>query len=266
MCVAIYKPKGIVLSNEKDMQLAFKKNPHGAGFAWKSGDRRISLRKGFFSFEALWDAWQAVQEKEAILHFRHASMGEINKDNCHPFVLKNFGVVIHNGHFSGYGTKEVSDTRQWLETVLAPLLERFPKALESPEIFLLLEEACASSKLVILPFRSEGVIINEVLGHWEENVWYSNITYRTVYMPPKEYTYGTYSMNGKIIDPPVAKADKEPWWAYLHGRVNDTNKCEVCGEQAKWSVCDDCLIAEKLTEHGKINGDLPAQSYADMWD
>ena len=89
MCVAIYKPEGIQVT-KRDMLKCFQSNPDGAGFSYiDNGVAKIE--KGFFTFKQFWTAFRVHMNKEAVIHFRWATHGTTDADNCHPFVLTNGG-------------------------------------------------------------------------------------------------------------------------------------------------------------------------------
>ena len=184
MCVLVYKPAGIVLDEKSkdDLSRAFDANKEGAGFAWRDG--KIHMRKAYFKFEDFWASFtHHVQNQEAVVHFRLASKGKVSRENTHPFFVKDFGIVAHNGTFHGLGNTEISDTREWINTVLVPLLTEIPKALQSKTFLDMLDVYCSYNKLVLLPFKGERIIINEERGAWENDIWYSNKNYRFVSPP-----------------------------------------------------------------------------------
>jgi hypothetical protein len=101
MCLAIYKPEKVKLYRA-DLRRAFEANPDGAGFAYyDNSQRRVIVEKGFFQFNEFWRAFQEVQRDnlKAIVHFRWATHGAVNNDNCHPYDLDD-GALIHNGMIS----------------------------------------------------------------------------------------------------------------------------------------------------------------------
>lgn len=98
MCLAIYKPEKVRLIRA-DLKRAFDANSDGAGFAYyDNSQQRVIIEKGFFSFNEFWRAFQEVQRDnlKAIVHFRFATHGSVDTDNCHPYEL-NDGALIHNG-------------------------------------------------------------------------------------------------------------------------------------------------------------------------
>lgn len=178
MCLALSKPAGIALAKAA-MQHAYTANPDGCGFAVRIGNH-VLIEKGLWSFQGFWKRFEPYQCHAAIVHFRWASMGDVTRDNCHPFTLVGGGALIHNGHMSGYGSKTQSDTAHWVETVLNPLLSAYPDALSQPSMRRVLEDSIHGSKMVLLTPQGT-VILGEAHGHVQGGIWYSNASY----LPPK---------------------------------------------------------------------------------
>jgi len=86
-------------------------------------------------------------DKERFVHFRHATKGHINEDNCHPFLVYDKGgtqvYMMHNGGFNGMGVTVAangiawqggtqidnapSDTKEFVDKYLTVPLEKFAK-------------------------------------------------------------------------------------------------------------------------------------------
>ena len=89
MCVAIVKPSGVPIPERNVLKICFKNNPDGAGFAYcRNGKNYIC--KGFFTFSHFWNALMSANIKKneaALIHFRVATHGNIDKFTCHPFLI-----------------------------------------------------------------------------------------------------------------------------------------------------------------------------------
>ena len=91
-------------------------NSHGAGIAWLNEKGTVSYRKGVdaTTIQAFID--NGVVKLPAIIHFRIASVGNVNHQLCHPFPVETGvpltlegetdKVLFHNGTWS--------DWREWL--------------------------------------------------------------------------------------------------------------------------------------------------------
>ena len=117
MCIAIVKPSGVKMPSRDILKVCFKNNPDGAGFAYNRNGRNY-LHKGYFTFKEFYDALSGCRIKQseaALIHFRVATHGNIDKSTCHPFLitgnyddmkithLKSSGaIMIHNGMLNLY--------------------------------------------------------------------------------------------------------------------------------------------------------------------
>ena len=115
MCIAIVKNKNVDLPNKDILEICFKNNPDGAGFAY-CRNNNIYIKKGFFTFNGFYNALKSVniqKDESVLIHFRVATHGKINIENCHPFpiidkfskminpsLITNGSVMVHNGKLS----------------------------------------------------------------------------------------------------------------------------------------------------------------------
>jgi glutamine amidotransferase len=194
MCLALYKPAKAKL-NQDEMRTAFKANPDGAGFAYYDPAlKRVVIQRGYFSFDELWADLVPIMDDNCplILHFRWATHGDVNVENCHPFMLSD-GALIHNGIITGMGTStykskyytppvgqcetecsdDRSDTREFVEDYLCDMGMPDLRAAKK-----LIEHTIGYSKLVTIHNDGSVIIFNEDMGHWRNGVWYSNDSYK----------------------------------------------------------------------------------------
>lgn len=179
MCVAVLVKPGATVS-EENMRRMFNCNRDGAGLAYvrTSGEKTdVVIDKGYFDSEEWIAAYKRAQqitrgESPILLHARIATMGKINKSNCHPFAIKN-GALIHNGslwYSIGYGIQcEKSDTREFAERCTNNLV--YEDIMQDKES---LERTLSGNKIVMLFKDKRYVILNEKSGIWQDDVWYSN--------------------------------------------------------------------------------------------
>jgi hypothetical protein len=188
MCIAIYKPEGVVLSKET-LEICFKANSDGAGYAYVEAGA-LHVKKGFFTFAAFWDEFQKDETKQAAIHFRIKTHGKINADMCHPFSVTSNLAFIHNGVISGLSDIDKSDTYLFNEEVVQPLVAQYGRrAIHNPVIKDLIEERIGYSKLVFLDASGRYEIYNEVKGYWDSGAWFSNTSYK-VTKPIYNYSNG----------------------------------------------------------------------------
>ena len=168
MCIIIHKPAGV------DVSSSFKKfdtlNPDGAGVAWIEKNT-VKMQKGFFNYKKI----PHLVDFEAVFHFRLATSGLINRENCHPFFISKNTYVFHNGifnHLNGLDEKK-SDTTLFVEFQLLPLARTNKFFYRDKKINSYLHATCAQfNKLVFIdPYGV--VIINKNRGQTIKNIWYS---------------------------------------------------------------------------------------------
>lgn len=177
MCLAVYKPSGTLPDWEAYAE-GFRSNSHGAGFAVVDGGNLI-IRKGFFTFDAFREALLPFANLQAAVHFRLATHGNKDGDNCHPFVVADGLSLIHNGilDIDCNQDKSKSDTWHYAKLILQPMAERDPDFFMRPEVVFLGESAIRGSKFVFLRADGEFSIWNEGSGHWRGDCWWSNSSY-----------------------------------------------------------------------------------------
>ena len=112
MCVILYKKKNTKIELET-LLLARNINPDGMGLAYFDGSEVIFERNLKPSKRDLQSCIKKTEDKEAIFHFRIATSGGVNLDNCQPIYNKkgNF-LLFHNGvvHSLNGASATASDT------------------------------------------------------------------------------------------------------------------------------------------------------------
>jgi hypothetical protein len=213
VCVAIYKPKGIQIT-KRYLKNSFDGNKDGAGFAIaKNGE--LQCFKGFFTFGEFWKAYKGYQSCAAVIHFRFATHGAKDNNNCHPFLVANNNIaVIHNGilDIKTEGTK--SDTATFCELVLEPLFKQGVSP-TCPAFKYLVETSIGdSNKLVLLLRTGRAIIFNEKLGVWKNGAWFSNEGFKSAPLFPWSWNPlpAKYSGDVKLTHgEPFPDYDGHPW-------------------------------------------------------
>lgn len=178
MCIAILTLPGAVVPKDRLVRY-FNANRDGGGFAYvhpRSGT--VEIEKGFFevgSFIAAYDKMieRGVHEKNPMLiHARIATMGRVNRDNCHPFRIKG-GALIHNGSlFSDWSGRQAerSDTR-----IFATQAHNILTYEDIKQNMKRIEQAVGSyNKLAMIYENGDYLIVNEDRGTWRDRAWFSN--------------------------------------------------------------------------------------------
>lgn len=178
MCIAIVKPQGTEISDEY-LENCFDNNRDGAGIAYAK-DGKIYIVKGIFDKKQF---IQEVRKAEKIaqgsmlIHCRIGTSGLKDKKNCHPHIVNDNLVMIHNGILDIDVPKnsKVSDTVIFIEKYLKKLSKDFVK---SEPIMHLIEKAIGDrNKFAFLNNKGEAFICNAKAGTVEGGIWYSNDTY-----------------------------------------------------------------------------------------
>ena len=245
MCIAIYKPAGKSIS-KATLQACFDNNNDGCGFAYVDQLQIPNTIKIFKNmefapfYEAYIKATTDHPNSNFIIHFRITSHGTTELFNCHPFMIDDNHVFIHNGIIGSVPRdKRKSDTQMFNETILQLLPYEWFK---SEGIKLLLEDFIGASKLIILNINNKVVIYNEKKGAWVDGCWFSNTSYkaRAVTHHYSDYGYGyNYHNNNK------------PYKSKKKLDISNKQKCALCNMECDSIsmfnvkqdsyVCYDCM-------------------------
>lgn len=178
MCIAIVKPQGTEISDEY-LENCFDNNRDGAGIAY-ANDGKLYIIKGIFNKEKF---IKVVREAEKVaqgsmlIHCRIGTSGLNDKKNCHPHLVNDNLVMIHNGilDIDVPDDSKVSDTVIFIEKYLKKLSKDFVK---SEPIMHLIEQAIGkNNKFAFLNNKGEAFICNAKAGTVEGGIWYSNDSY-----------------------------------------------------------------------------------------
>lgn len=178
MCIAILNTKGTL--TEKTFTNCWNENPHGGGIAWAK-DGQVHTFKEMKSVKVMYQKYlelrEALPDGNFLIHFRIATHGRINETNCHPFKVSNKLAFIHNGMINSHtlGTSpDFSDTYLFNQLVLKKLPRNF---INNEAILSMMSDFIGYSKLVFLSAEDDWCIVNESLGIWDGDNWYSNDSY-----------------------------------------------------------------------------------------
>lgn len=227
MCIAILN-KAKVISKDT-LQRCWTANKDGAGYSYANNGKIFIVKElnSFTKFYAKYKEDRANFNGAFLIHFRIATQGLINEKNCHPFRVNPSMAFIHNGVISRMPYDKLkSDTHFFNEDIIKKLPADF---MSSDAILQLLSQFIGHSKLVFLDGQSNWAIVNENLGSWDGENWYSNGSY-------KPYTAPTFSTN---YVPYVGYKGNEKAAVLLANKaINDAAKtCDFCEE-----TCDDIKL------------------------
>lgn len=204
MCVILAVGKSAKFPTKNELNLCYMHNPDGAGFSYFDG-RTTRFKKGYMTFEPFYadllDVHQKYPTSQFLLHFRIATHGAFDATMTHPFPLtctdsrlmslsgKSDVVIAHNGIIPMYGKGQLSDTADYIKSVLYPLQTWKYNFFEN-EIMQGLIYNDIQSKLCIFHQNKFTFIGKFTL---ESGIYYSNTNHRTVYKYPVQQYSSAYS-------------------------------------------------------------------------
>ena len=219
MCIIIYKPVNIRLY-DTTIKNCFENNSDGAGFAYVENEQ-IYVQKGFFNIETFQEAYEPHKLKQALLHFRIKTHGNLEATNCHPLHISEQLVFAHNGIiYQVPKDEEKSDSVLFNELILQNLIRVFgTQIIFDKTIQTLIKAYVYSSRLVFLDNKGQVHITNEKEGKWVSDCWFSNNSWqkaKPIYIPPSrpipqnQQTYGqqTYPTLSKNQQKKLAKQQR----------------------------------------------------------
>ena len=191
MCIAIYKPAGLVLT-EDTIRESWIHNSDGAGFMYHE-DNQLHVVKGLMTLHDFQEAYEPHETKETVVHFRIKTHGNKDADNTHPFLVDQDLGMVHNGIISNVDTKAdptKSDTWHFTDFHLHRFRQDNPKFFLNPIYKSMIEEYIGYSKLIFMDAQGNVEIFNEDKGVWDAGCWFSNSSYKTYKAPtPKKLDY-----------------------------------------------------------------------------
>lgn len=258
MCVALIKKSGIKLPDENILKICFKNNPHGAGFAIFRNNQ-IYIHKGFFTFNGFMKEINNVSptlEEPMLIHFRVATHGKINIENCHPFpivdkfykmvapikVFNDTDVMVHNGKLNiAITSPKFSDSMHFAKSIVGLDRKKFSGIINmaiAPT-----ETNLRGNRIAVL--TKNGEIEKYGIGWIEDDgIFYSNDSYKefseykghkkvvaTVY---KTVTSGSKTVSVKHVDK-TTQSNNDKKIGFNTG-LNVLNVCSHCNQ-----FCVDCI-------------------------
>lgn len=124
MCILIIKDNKDII-NTDTLVASAAINPHGLGVLWLD-DWNVTYHDSS-------DFMMLSTERPYIAHFRYATIGAINQENCHPFNINDEEILFHNGTVHNLGDKEKTDTQHMAEILSDIPKNRWAEVLEMTE-------------------------------------------------------------------------------------------------------------------------------------
>lgn len=236
MCIAILNTKKAGQLPKSQIENSWNNNDMGAGLLWVN-KKGLNVFKSY-DYDSFYEKYVEIRKDNSVgnvvLHFRIATSGYGGEHNLHPFLVNDDLGFVHNGVISGLGNKEFSDTYEFND-----MLKRFKHDFVSCQMSrYFIAKYIGYSKLIFLDSKDKFTIINEQLGHWKDDNWYSNDSY-------KSYNDFVYYGNTK-----VSKKEKKQYV------FNDT-------ELDSWN---DSFIKNKVVDRSDFVSDWEYDVYLDICD
>lgn len=177
MCIAILNTKKAGSLPKSYIKNSWENNDMGAGLLWvESG--KLNVFKSY-NYDEFIDEYYRIRDNKnvgnIVLHFRIATSGYKGEHNLHPFLTNDNLGFVHNGVIKGLGNQKFSDTYEFNE-ILKGFKHNFLSCKTSKYF---ISDYIGYSKLVFLGSNDKYTIINEHLGHWKDNNWFSNDSYKS---------------------------------------------------------------------------------------
>ena len=192
MCIIAIKKKNQELPKEEIFQTMFKNNSDGAGFMYNYNGKVI-IQKGYMTYEEFKAAFEKVKQKidtyttTIVFHFRIATHGSVSPALCHPFplshkipMLKKLSSasrigIVHNGIIPIKPRKGISDTMEYIASILSKREKQNPEFYKSKKIRkAILAEI--DSKMAFLDSAGNVYTVGEFIE--DKGILYSNSTYK----------------------------------------------------------------------------------------
>ena len=146
-------------------------------------------------------------DRELALHWRWATHGDKNMDNCHPYdIIPGYVALMHNGvlHTGNDADKSKSDTWHFVQDFMQTAVHAYPDLVFDAGYALMLEELIGDNRLVIM--NGEGRIqhINKEQGIEDAGLWFSNTYAWRPALLIKGYRYASSTLSkymGTSYDP-----------------------------------------------------------------
>lgn len=245
MCIAILNTKQTL--SKKTLKNCWTANPDGAGFIFTTF-KKLVIFKEMNNFDTFYNEYQKQRnlhpKSNFVIHFRIATSGNIDLTNCHPFTVNENLAFIHNGMIDIVPMYDiVSDTWTFNEMILKGLQTDF---LSNEYLTDMIANFIGYSKLVFLDTKNVATIINEDLGQWDGDNWFSNSSY--IDRPSYSFNYLDAPKKSKKVqsgainwDEDIEMSEYNKYWDNKDSYIKECCNCGIkTNEYSKLYECTMC--------------------------
>lgn len=208
MCILIHNtPKSNI--TEAMFRDFIIRNGDGFGAAYSDGKKVHTIKLLDPTAKELAHVYnQYLKGKDAIIHLRMRTHGDIDFENCHPYTVSDHLVMAHNGVLSTGNAWDTSKSDTWhlIDRYLRPMLDKSPDLLFEPAFQRMLGGFIGSTnRLGFVDAKRGVVVINRHSGITHKDTWFSN----TYAWSPEKFGYVDPSykyQQSSFIVPKTAKS------------------------------------------------------------
>jgi predicted glutamine amidotransferase len=181
MCIAILNKKSTLTIDT--IKNSFDNNRDGGSITYiENGKIEVYKELSFNNVNSFYSKYVDIRkntEFPIMLHFRIGTSGGKNEKNLHPFFVNQNLALVHNGIFDiPEINSEYSDT--WHFAMFLRKFKKHDRILKNGTIEnSVINNMIDTSKVIFLQNNGSFHIMNEKLGHWDNDTWYSNYTYES---------------------------------------------------------------------------------------
>lgn len=172
MCIICIKKQGVKKPTDEQINNMADNNPDGFGMMWSDG-KKLHWLKTMDVKDILKQNKKITDDMPAVYHFRIATHGSVQKNNCHPFIDKEMGLgFAHNGVLSIKNEGDWTDSETAFRRIIIPNIKSYGIGNELDKA---VDSIIGSSKFVLLN-------ADKTLVHWGvykefNGLLFSNETY-----------------------------------------------------------------------------------------
>lgn len=195
MCILIAKKSNVRKMTTQEIKNSASNNPDGFGMSYVYKGK-MYIHKTFILEDIIKINDELPSDTPIIYHFRIATHGKVNENNCHPFIDKEQGVSFaHNGVLSIENDKQKdwTDSETAFRYIFLPLLKVMD--INSNEFECAVNTIIGSSKFAFLQENGEITTFGNFIN--EDGLLFSNSTYtydkKQWFLPTTKSSYDKYN-------------------------------------------------------------------------